>query len=232
MSVIGKIRERAAQVKEALLEHAYLITLGAVVAVIAASAMYTSRVQERSAAQVEAAAGAPEIADTPAPQETAQAGVTPLPTIAPLTVHSMALTTGGARIWPVSGKVVRAYAPDELVLWSALGCFQAHGGTDIAGQAGEDVLCVMDGVVERTTRDDLWGWRVYVAQTDGSIAAYAGLSDCGLSQGQAVTRGQTLGTLLDAIPCEAELGAHLHLELTREGESADPQTMLENAKRP
>lgn len=229
MSIVRRMREKAAQAKEALLEHAYLITLGAVVAVVAASAMYTSRVQERHSVQIEAAANAPEIEETPS--ATAVPQVTPLPTIAPLEVHSMALMTGGGRVWPVSGAVIRAYSPEEPVYWEALSCYQAHQGTDVAGQAEEEVLCVMDGVVERVTRDELWGWRVSVAQTDGAAATYAGLASCDLLAGQAVTRGQALGTLLAEIPCEAELGAHLHLELMRDGEAQDPQQLLEGAQR-
>ena len=154
---------------------------------------------------------------------------TPLPTIAPLTLG--AFGTGAGRVWPVSGEIVRAYTPDEPVLWEALSCYQAHRGVDIAGEAGEVVLCIMDGVVEEISRDELWGWRVRIAQTDGSEAVYAGLGFCTLQEGQAITRGQTVGELMKAVPCEAEFGAHLHLELIREGKTADPQELLQHAAR-
>ena len=38
---------------------------------------------------------------------------------------------------------------------------------------------------------------------------------------------QEIGTLLERIPCEGEMGAHLHLEMEREGRAQDPLTMLE-----
>ena len=44
-------RTMAARVKEMMMEYAYLITLGAVIAVVAATALYTSRMRAESAGQ-------------------------------------------------------------------------------------------------------------------------------------------------------------------------------------
>ena len=126
----------------------------------------------------------------------------------------------------MKGSILRAFDLSEPVLWEALSCLRVHAGLDIAGEAGEDVLLVMDGTVSQTARDELWGWRVSVDQTDGQSAVYAGLSFLTVAEGQHVTRGQALGQLMDAIPCEAELGAHLHMELTGEGEMRDPVSIL------
>lgn len=217
----------AARARETLMEHAYLITLGAVVAVIAASAMYTSHLRAEENRGVQAAADAPEIRATPTPRPE----TTPLPTIAPLEAHTAALRTGGGTVWPVSGAIVREHAPKTPVLWAALSCVQAHAGVDIAGEAGESVRAAMDGVVGGVTMDELWGWSVRVEQTDGALATYAGLSAADVREGQSVTRGQTVG-VLGEIPCEAELGPHLHFALERAGEPQDPAELLERAARP
>lgn len=219
--LLHRMGAAAARAREALVEHAYLVTLGAVIAVIAATAMYTGRLRDQEEAGVQAAAQAPELA-SPAPE------TTPLPTIAPLTTHAM--TSKPGTVWPVSGEVVRAHEPQTPVFWAAIGCFQAHEGVDIAGQAGEDVLAVMDGVVESVTLDGLWGWRIRVSQTDGSMGTYAGLACAQVSPGQSVSRGRVLGTLGD-IPCEAELGPHLHYEQTADGQPADPEQLLSGATR-
>jgi len=229
MHMAAQWKRRMARAKDALMEYAYLITLGAVVAVIAATAMYTERLRTESGAQIQAAADAPEIADTPQP--TAPPAITPLPTIAPLTVQPVALRLGGGTVWPVSGGTIRGYSLEEPMYWAALSCMQVHAGTDIAGQAGEAVRCIMDGVVEKTSWDMLWGWRVRIAQTDGSAAVYAGLESCVVSEGQAVARGATLGTLLEKVPCEGELDAHLHLEYECGGVQQDPALLLEHAVR-
>ena len=227
MSMIARALKRAGeakrQLKEFVLDYAYLMTLGAALVVVAASALYTWQLRQEG--QIQAAADAPEISATaePTPQPTATA--VPLPTMAPMQIAST-VKLGGSTVRPVKGKTLRAFDLSEPVLWETLSCLRVHAGLDIAGEAGEDVLLAMDGTVSKTARDELWGWRVAVEQTDGQTALYAGLSLLTVTEGQHVTRGQTLGQLMEAVPCEAELGTHLHMELTREGETRDPVTIL------
>lgn len=224
--LLGRVGAAWRRAREALMEHAYLVTLGAVVAIIAATAMYTSRLRAREEAGVQAAAQAEELRETATPSPE----LTPLPTIALLVAHTSAVMLGGGTVWPVSGAIVRGHDPQTPVLWEALSCWQAHAGVDISGEAGEDVLAVMDGVVSAVTMDALWGWSVQVEQTDGSLATYAGLACAEVTQGQSVSRGRVLG-MLGEIPCEAELGAHLHYALTLNGAPQDPLPLLERASR-
>ena len=78
----GSVLQR---VREWMMEYAYLVTLGAVIAVVAAGAIYTGQLRRDGGMQ--AAAGAPEILHSAAPTATPAARITPLPTIAPLKVH-------------------------------------------------------------------------------------------------------------------------------------------------
>lgn len=215
-----KLLKSLRRAKEWLMDYAYLVTLGAVLAVIAGSALYAREVKAKQEQDVQAAAQAPELAGTPEP--TAR----PMPTLAPLEAHYFSPKPGGSTVYPVSGDVIRAYDGVTPVSWAALSCMKVHAGLDLAGEAEEDVLCVMDGVVAGTARDELWGWRVAVDQTDGQRMTYAGLLMAAVQAGESVTRGQALGTLMESIPCEAELGTHLHLELARGEEARDPQTVL------
>lgn len=204
--------------KDGLMEYAYLVTLGAVIAVVAGAALYTDHVRNEQEAVLSAAAKAAEIAPTTTPR------VTPLPTIAPM----MATTTFTPRITtvrPVSGKVIRAYAA-EPVLWEALGVMQAHEAIDIAGEAEGAVVSTMDGTVREVSRDALWGWRICIDHTDGSACVYAGLALSLVQPGENVVRGQEIGTLMERIPCEAELGAHLHLEQIKNGAYQDAEGIL------
>lgn len=210
-------------IREWMMEYAYLVTLGAVIAVIAAGAMYR---QNSGESGMQAAAGAPEIMHSAAPTAAPTARMTPLPTIAPLRVRYAALETGAGTVWPVDGEIVRAYDAHSPVLWKALACVQVHEGMDVAAEAGAGVRCARDGVVTKMTRDALWGWRIRVAHTDGSEAVYAGLESCDVIEGQTIARGQQLGVLMSEIPCERELGAHLHMELWKDGASCDPAAIL------
>ncbi|MBR3795660.1 MAG: M23 family metallopeptidase [Clostridia bacterium] len=219
-----KRRTAAQRIREWMMEYAYLVTIGAAAAVVAAGAIYTGQIREESGMQ--AAAEAPEIRASAPPATLPAEQVTPLPTIAPLRVRYDALEKRVGTVWPVGGAVVRAYDIRQPVLWAALDCVKIHEGIDIAGEAGESVRCAADGVVTAMMRDELWGWRIRVAHMDGSEAVYAGLESCDVIQEQTVTRGQQLGVLLERIPCEDELGTHLHMEFWRDGECCSPEAIL------
>ena len=205
------------------MDYAYLVTLGAVIAVIAGSALYTQQVKRQREADVQAAAPAPETLASPSPSPRTTAA--PLPTLAPLAVHTMQpLTADG--LWPVEGEVLRGFDGQELVFWESLSSWRAHPALDIAGEAGQAVACCANGTVERSTWDELWGWRVTVAQEEGQRVSYCGLESSLVTAGERVVRGQTLGTLLERVPCEGEMPAHLHLEVRGKGVTQDPEAML------
>jgi len=209
--------------KDFAAEYAYLVTLACVIAVIIGSAAYTQQMRDgQQEALVEAAAGAPETKETSMPMT--QIKTTPLPTIAPLAVRVSVLEK--KTVWPVDGQVLRHHDLQEHVFWEAMGVWQIHKGMDIEGEAGQDVRCAGDGVVRRVTRDALWGGSIEIEQEDGRLVVYRGLALCYAEEGGRVICGQEIGTLLERIPCEAEAGAHLHMEVMRSGADQDPLTML------
>lgn len=209
--------------KDWLAEYAYLVTIASVMAVIAGCAVFTQQLREREKAGIQAAAQAPEIAQTIAPSPSFQ--VTPLPTIAPAAIRPAALISR-APAYPVSGEIIRGYDARTPAYWAQLGCWQAHTGVDIAGKAGEAVSACEDGTVISVAWDELWGWRICVDQGNGLEVLYAGLQACVVQPGAQVRRGQTLGTLMEHIPCEGELETHLHLQIQKNGNTADPQITL------
>lgn len=205
------------RIEEWMTEYAYLVTLCCVIAIVAGCAIYTRRLN------VPAAAPAPELS-APAAQSASPAptlAVTPLPTIAPL----MAVSFGARTQWPVEGEALRVFDVQQPVFWEALGCWRVHKGLDIAAQAGSEVVSCADAQVTHTACDALWGWQVTMQQ-DERLVRYAGLESCCVKPGMRIRRGQTIGTLAAAIPCEGEMPAHLHLEVERDGVMQDPEAML------
>ncbi len=208
------------KIRRFMIEYAYLVTIFAVLAVVAGSAVYTRSLQRARDTGVQAAAPAPEIQVPPSPTPR----ITPLPTIAPIVVRPMQL--GGGTVRPVSGGVLRAHDAQTAVYWPSLETWQAHSGLDLAGEAGENVRSLADGTVIRAARDALWGWRIAVEQADGHVVTYAGLESSQVAEGQTVARGQALGTLLGRTPAEGEMPAHLHIESRRNGIMQDPEVLL------
>lgn len=215
--------KRSGRMRAWMIENAYLVTMGCVLAMVVGCAIYTQALREEQAAGIQAAADAPEIRETAAPSPSP--AITPLPTIAPLTLRPMALVQS-AGAWPVDGEILRAYDAQSSTYWEKLGTWQTHMGIDVAGAAGEAVKACMDGTVSRISRDALWGWQVSIVHDGGRETRYAGLESCIVQPNTRVTRGQTIGTLMQSIPCEAELPPHLHLEMLRDGKHQDPEAIL------
>ncbi|MBR2942298.1 MAG: M23 family metallopeptidase, partial [Clostridia bacterium] len=204
-----------------MMENAYWITIGCVLAIVAGCALYTEGLQD--AKGVQAAADAPEIRESIPP--TSAPVLTPLPTIAPLSVRPAALVQRGGA-WPVQGKVIRACDPQQSVHWETLGLWQTHNGLDIEAKTGEYVLACMDGTIIGAAWDVLWGWRILIEHDDGCQMRYAGLESCAVRSGEQVRRGQMIGTVLERIPCEGEIETHLHLEMMKDGKYQDPEAIL------
>lgn len=214
MAKRGKWLQR---MRDWMTEYAFVVTLGCAAAVVVSSALYTRSLRTADAG-VQAAAQAPEIHQTAMPQ------VTPLPTIAPLVVRTGVMER--ETVWPLEGDVLRGHDLLTPVYWEMLETWQAHAGLDIAGAPDAAVYCAGAGVVSWTIRDALWGWTVEIAQEDGRLARYRGLAVCQAEKGARVREGDVLGTLLASVPCEKEMGAHLHLEVERDGRPQDPMAML------
>lgn len=211
MTVFDFLKNRLRQAREWLLDYAYWVTLGAMIAVIVGTALYTDRL--RQAENVQAAAPAPEVA-SPSPRR-------PQPRRRCRRSRPSAFRPLRARFAPFPGGLLRGFSA-QPVLWPSLDCWQAHPAVDLGAASGETAVCMRDGVVLSCVRDDLWGWHVAVRQTDGAVCTYSGLSCALVQAGQSVVRGQPLGDVMAAVPAESELGAHLHLSLYRDGEAAEP----------
>lgn len=207
------------RIRNWMMDNACFITLFCVLAMVAGCALYTKGLQQH----VQAAAGAPEIEATALPTQTPLTELTPLPTIAAFRPAALVQSSGE---WPVTGHTLRVFDAQQSVWWSVLGQYKPHMGLDIGGQAGEDVRACMDGIVTRAAWDALWGWQVQIAHDGERETRYAGLESCLVQQGARVQRGQVIGTLMECVPCEAEMEPHLHLESLKKGRYQDPEAIL------
>lgn len=112
---------------------------------------------------------------------------------------------------------------------STLGCYHFHTGVDLAAAAGTQVMATLDGTVESITAGDLLDGTVITLSHENGIKTTYKFIDAAenLAVGDSVSRGDVIGTV--AAPCGSEYkeGAHLHFEVSVNGEPADPEDYLD-----
>lgn len=147
--------------------------------------------------------------------ETAEPAPTPVETVsAPVYVR------------PVSGAVITPFSGDELLFQPTFGDWRVHTGTDFAAEAGETVMALTDGTVQKVTQDGLYGTCVTLSHDADLTSTYCGVADVRVVEGQAVAAGEALGTVAETIDAEAALGPHLHVEAARAGTPVDVLELL------
>ena len=101
-----------------------------------------------------------------------------------------------------------------------------HEGMDFAAAAGSEVKCVFDGTVKEVTNDSYYGATVTIEHQDGFTTVYKLLDNVSLKAGDKVSKGDVIGKVSDTALDEIADGAHLHLELYKDGKQINPMDYL------
>ena len=147
----------------------------------------------------------PEPVRTPAPASSASPSsdaASGVPAASPTPAASAAPSGAAAKpsdFW--QGKVLAPYSGDELVYNATLGDWRTHNGVDAAAAAGDEVPAVKGGRV--------------------SVVEYCGVTP-GCVVGGDVAAGDVIGVVA-AIPAEADLASHVHLECLKDGAWMKPE---------
>lgn len=109
-----------------------------------------------------------------------------------------------------------------FVFSSTLNDWASHKGVDLVATDGAAVNAMYDGTVIDVQETFAMGNIVTVDHGDNVIATYASLADVQVIKGQTVKKGDKLGTVSTTASNEFMDGAHLHLEVAKNGASVDP----------
>lgn len=130
-------------------------------------------------------------------------------------------------VWPVRGTVEVPYAVETLRYDATMADWRVHDGIDIACQNGDEVIAAADGTVVSVFADDLYGTVVEIDHGSGVRAVYANLAaEPPVWEGMTVTMGQTIGSVGGTALAETNEVPHLHLSMTVDGVSANPEDIL------
>lgn len=111
---------------------------------------------------------------------------------------------------------------------ATLGHWHFHTGLDMKADAGTSVMACLDGTIENiVTEDKLDGTTVTIAHDNGLKTVYYFIdAKTGLKKGDKVKKGDVIGTVAEANGSEYLIGPHLHFEVFKNGEWADPTDYL------
>ena len=97
--------------------------------------------------------------------------------------------------------------------------------------AGSEVYCPFDGTVKSVETDTFYGTTVVITHDGGFETTMRLLDDVTVTAGSAVKEGDKIGVVSGEALAEIAQGAHLHIELTKDGVRVDPaQYMKEGDK--
>lgn len=103
-----------------------------------------------------------------------------------------------------------------------------HGGVDLAGKDGSDIISVAGGVVSYADERYGYGNLVEVDHGDGLVTRYAHAKTIKVSVGDVVQKGQVLALMGST---GRSTGPHVHFEVIRHGKTENPETYIKRASR-
>ena len=118
------------------------------------------------------------------------------------------------------------FSDAELVFNPTQGHWATHQGVDLVAEAGTEVKCSFDGTVKSVTDDSFYGTTVVISHDGGYETTYKLLDEVSLKAGDKVAEGDAIGTVSGDALAEIAQGAHLHLELSKDGVLVDPTAYI------
>lgn len=122
---------------------------------------------------------------------------------------------------PVEGQITSTFGSRTHPITKEL---DFHTGIDINVAEGTEVLCVLDGVVEKVeTNNTSLGNVVTIKHKDGYETLYGHLSRVNVKEGQDISTMEVLGYSGNT---GKSTGPHLHFEIIKDGKPIDPEKYI------
>ena len=135
------------------------------------------------------------------------------------------VTPTGSLSWPMPGR--KAGGRTGPRIHPIYGYRSCHTGDDIGAPSGTPIKSAADGVVISTTSGGPYGNNTLISHGGGLVTMYAHQSRFGVTKGQRVTRGQTIGYVGST---GYSTGPHLHFEVHVNGIPWEPMGWFGESK--
>lgn len=130
-------------------------------------------------------------------------------------------------MYPVEGEIVKEFAIDNLVFSETLQEWIVHKGIDIKALRTTVVKASEEGTVKAIKNDPRYGLSVIIEHRDGYKTVYSNLLTTEfVSEGEEVSKGQSLGTVGNSGAFEIADEPHLHFEMLKDEKNVDPKLYL------
>ncbi len=123
--------------------------------------------------------------------------------------------------WPTRGRVISRFGKKRHPRFDT---YVYNKGIDIKGSIGQNVISVSPGRILFAEWFEGYGRMIILDHGDGYNSVYAHLRKILVSEGDAVTEGQTIGTLGDSGTWK---GPALYFEIRKRGKAVNPIPWLE-----
>ena len=128
---------------------------------------------------------------------------------------------------PFGNQIIKDYSNKTPVYSKTLGDWRTHNGIDFSGEEGGAVVAISYGEVISVYEDSLYGTCILIDHGNGVTAKYCGLNKETVTvKEHAIVNTEDIIGYLGNIPCEKTEGAHLHFEITHNGEIVEPLELM------
>ena len=130
-------------------------------------------------------------------------------------------------VYPVEGEILKSFAMENLVFSETLQEWVVHKGIDIKAPRTTIVKAAEEGTVKSIKNDPRYGLTVIIEHREGYKTIYSNLLTTEfVTEGETVTKGQSIGTVGNSAAFEIADDPHLHFEMLKDDVTVDPTLYL------
>lgn len=128
---------------------------------------------------------------------------------------------------PVEGEITKEFAKENLIYSQTLQEWVTHTGIDIKAEKTTVVKAAEEGTVKSIKNDPRYGLTIVIEHQEGFQTIYSNLLTSEfVTEGEKVTKGQTIGTVGNTAVFEVADEPHLHFEILKDSTAVDPSIYL------